>query len=290
MKLKGRVAIVTGSGRGIGKAIAVGFAREGANLVVVARTFSEVLETAKEIEALGGEALPLKVDVSSRSGVETMVHKALEKFGRIDILVNNAGMLGPLGPLYENDVDEWIKTINVNLIGTFLCCRAVLPVMIKQRKGKIINLSGGGAAYPKPFFSAYAVSKAAIVRLTETLAEEVKEYNIQVNAIAPGPVKTRMQEQVVKAGEKAGLKALEEAKEVLKTGGANPKHAVELAVFLASEESNGLTGRLISALWDDWQNLKREDTIKEVMAKGLYTLRRIDGQFFKPINEDIPKR
>jgi 3-oxoacyl-[acyl-carrier protein] reductase len=215
LRLKGKVAIVTGSGRGIGKVIAISFAKEGANLIVVSRTFSEVLETAKQIEMMGGKALPLKVDVSNRGDVEDMINKALERFGRIDVLVNNAGMLGPIGPLYENDINEWIKTVHVNLIGAFLCCKAVLPVMIRQRRGKIINLSGGGATYPKPNFSAYACSKAAVVRLTETLAEEVKEYNIQVNAIAPGAVKTRMVEQIVKAGVAAGKEALIEARKVL---------------------------------------------------------------------------
>ena len=289
LRLKGKVAIVTGSGRGIGKAIAIGFAKEGANLVVASRTFSEVLETGKQIEMRGAEALPLKVDVSRRGDVEGMVGKALERFGRIDVLVNNAGMLGPIGPLQENDVDEWIKTVHVNLIGAFLCCRAVLPVMIRQRRGKIINLSGGGAAYPKPNFSAYACSKAAVVRLTETLAEEVKDYNIQVNAIAPGAVKTRIVEQIVEAGEKAGETALADARKVLEDGGAGFEPVTSLAVFLASEESDGLTGRLISAIWDDWRSLDN-DRIRWVMEKGYYTLRRIDGYFFTPKDGDIRRR
>jgi 3-oxoacyl-[acyl-carrier protein] reductase len=212
-----------------------------------------------------------------------MVRKTLEMFGRIDILVNNAGMLGPIGPLHENNIDEWIKTVHVNLIGTFLCCRAVLPVMIRQGRGKIINLSGGGAAYPKPNFSAYACSKAAVVRLTETLAEEVKDYNIQVNAIAPGAIKTRMVEQIVEAGEAAGEKALADARRVLEDGGAGFEPVTSLAVFLASDESDGLTGRLISAIWDDWRSLDK-DEIKEIMRKGYYTLRRIDGHFFTPKN------
>jgi len=289
LRLKGKVAIVTGSGRGIGKAIAIGFAKEGASLVVVSRTFSEVLETAEEIEALSVEALPLRVDVSSRSDVENMVEKALGRFGRIDILVNNAGIIGPIGPLHQNDVDEWIETIHVNLIGVFLCCRAVLPVMIRQRRGKIINLSGGGAAYPKPNFSAYACSKAAVVRLTETLAEEVKDYNIQVNAIAPGIVKTRMVERIVQAGETAGERAFLDAKRVLEGGGVGLEPVICLAVFLASEESGGLTGRLISAVWDDWRSFDK-DGIEEIMRKGYYTLRRIDGHFFIPKNGDIPRR
>jgi NAD(P)-dependent dehydrogenase (short-subunit alcohol dehydrogenase family) len=283
MKLRDKVAIVTGAGRGIGKAIAIAFGREGANVVAASRTLSEVSDTAKEIEALGRQCLPLRADISSRDDVEDMVYKTLEMFGRIDILVNNAGMLGPIGPLHENNIDEWIKTVHVNLIGTFLCCRAVLPAMIRQRRGKIINLSGGGAAYPKPNFSAYACSKAAVVRLTETLAEEVKDYNIQVNAIAPGAIKTRMVKQIVEAGEAAGETALADARKVLEDGGAGFEPVTSLAVFLASDESDGLTGRLISAIWDDWRSLDK-DEIKEIMRKGYYTLRRIDGHFFTPKN------
>jgi 3-oxoacyl-[acyl-carrier protein] reductase len=288
-KLKGKVAIVTGAGRGIGKAISISFAREGAKLVVVSRTFSEVLETAREIEMVGGEALPLRVDVSSKGEVEEMVERACERFKGIDVLVNNAGILGPVGALHENDVDEWIKTIHVNLIGAFLCCRAILPLMIQQRSGKIINLSGGGAAYPRPNFSAYACSKAAVVRLTETLAEEVKDYNIQVNAIAPGVVKTRLVEEIAAAREKAGERALSDARRVLEGSGVGFEPVTKLAVFLASDESNGLTGRLISAVWDDWRSL-RGDRIKWVMEKGYYTLRRIDGHFFVPKDGDIPRR
>jgi NAD(P)-dependent dehydrogenase (short-subunit alcohol dehydrogenase family) len=283
MKLRDKVAIVTGAGRGIGRAIAIAFGREETNVVAASRTLSEVSDTAKEIEALGRQCLPLRADISSRDDVEDMVYKTLEMFGRIDILVNNAGMLGPIGPLHENNIDEWIKTVHVNLIGTFLCCRAVLPAMIRQRRGKIINLSGGGAAYPKPNFSAYACSKAAVVRLTETLAEEVKDYNIQVNAIAPGAIKTRMVKQIVEAGEAAGETALADARKVLEDGGAGFEPVTSLAVFLASDESDGLTGRLISAIWDDWRSLDK-DEIKEIMRKGYYTLRRIDGHFFTPKN------
>ena len=289
MKLKGEVAIVTGAGRGIGKAIALAFAREGANLTVVSRTLAEVEQTAREAEVFDVRVLPLRVDVSRVEEVDSMVEETLQRFGKIDVLVNNAGILGPIGLLVENDVKLWIETVHVNLIGTFLCCRAVLPHMMKRRSGKIINLSGGGAAYPKPRFSAYACSKAAVVRLTETLAEEVKDYNIQVNAIAPGMVKTRMVEQIVESGDKAGEKALTDARRVLEDGGAGVEPVTSLAVFLASDESDGLTGRLISAVWDDWRSLDK-DRIMLVMERGYYTLRRIDGHFFIPKDGDIPRR
>jgi 3-oxoacyl-[acyl-carrier protein] reductase len=279
MRLKNKIAIVTGASRGIGKAIAIAFAKEGADVVVVSRSLPEVEETAAQARALGRRALALKVDVSSRKDVTRMVGSAIEEFGKIDILVNNAGIQGPIAPIIEADIEQWIQTVNINLIGTFLCAKAVMPFMLKRRQGKIINLSGGGATSPRPYFSAYAASKAAVVRLTETLAEEVKGFNIQVNAIAPGAVNTRMLEQVLAAGKAAGEEALAEAKRQLETGGTPPETAAALAVFLASNESDGLTGRLISAVWDNWQGMAKR--IPEIMASDLYTLRRISPKDWK---------
>ena len=271
--MKDKIAIVTGAGRGIGKAIAIAFAQEGAGVVVVSRSLPEVEETAAQLKALGHRALALRVDVSSHADVTRMAGSVIEEFGKIDVLVNNSGIQGPIGPMMEADVEQWIQAVNTNLIGTFMCTRVVLPFMIKCSQGKIINLSGGGATSPRPYFSAYAASKAAIVRLTETLAEEVKVFNIQVNAIAPGAVNTRMLEQVLAAGKAAGEKALAEARQQLETGGTPPERAASLAVFLASSESDGLTGRLISAVWDNWQGMSGH--IPEIMSSDLYTLRRI---------------
>ena len=273
MRLETRVAIITGGGRGIGKAIALAFAREGADLVVVSRTMGEVEETAAAARALGRRALALRVDVSCREDVEAMVRTSLQQFGKVDILVNNAGIYGPIGPLAENDPDRWLETIKVNLIGIFLCGRAVLPAMMRQSHGKIINLSGGGASAPLPRFSAYAASKAAVVRLTETLAQEVKGYNIQVNAIAPGPVATRLTDDVLAAGAAAGEDMVRQARRVKDGGGTPADTAAGLAVFLASTESNGLTGRVISAVWDQWRQFPAR--MAEIMDSDLYTLRRV---------------
>ncbi|MFC2072788.1 SDR family NAD(P)-dependent oxidoreductase [Chloroflexota bacterium] len=281
MKLKDKVAIITGAGRGIGKAIALAFAREGADVVAVARTLHEIERTATEVRALRRIALSKKVNVSNWENVIGMVNSVINEVGKIDILVNNAGVQGSIGPLVHNDITQWINTIHTNLIGTFLCTRAVLPLMVKQKRGKIINLSGGGATTPLPYFSAYAASKAAVVRLTETVAEEVKEFNIQINAIAPGAVNTHMLEEILAAGDLAGQRALTEARRRRETGGVAPDRAAALAVFLASDESNGLSGRLISAVWDDWQNIDRERT-GGIMSQELYTLRRIDGILFSP--------
>lgn len=279
MKLKNKVAVVTGSGRGIGRAIAIAFAREGASVAVISRTTSEIEETSLQICASGGSVLGLQVDVSKSTDVEMMVKSTVEHFGRIDILVNNAGILGPVGPLYSDDVSSWVETIKVNLIGTFLCCKAVLPLMMQQHSGKIINLSGGGATSPRPMFSAYAASKCAIVGLTSTLAEEVKEFNIQINAVAPGAIFTRLHEQVLNAGAKAGNKELAASNSAKCENEGSLELATDLVVFLASDESVGLSGRLISAVWDHWKTMTKE-RIGKIMSSELYTMRRIDEVMF----------
>jgi 3-oxoacyl-[acyl-carrier protein] reductase len=272
MRLKGKIAIVTGGGCGIGKAIALAFAREGADLLVASRTLSEVEATAAEARRVGCRALALRADVSCQDNVDGLIAAARKEFRRVDVLVNNASIYGPIGPLVDNDPERWLETIKINLFGLFLCTRAVLPFMMRQGSGKIINLSGGGASAARPYFTAYAASKTAVARLTESVAQEVKEYNIQVNAIAPGPAYTRLTEQVLAAGEAAGAKDLADARRIKAAGGSSEK-ATALAVFLASAESNGLTGRLISATWDDWQDMQAR--ISEIISSELYTLRRL---------------
>ena len=148
-----------------------------------------------------------------------MVTTAIARFNKIDVLVNGAGILGPIGLITETDPGIWTDTIRANLIGTYLCCAAVLSHMIAARRGKIINLSGGGAANPRPRFSAYASSKAAVVRFTETVAEEMKDFNIQVNAIAPGAVNTQMLDEILAAGEHAGEETLAKARKQKESGG-----------------------------------------------------------------------
>jgi 3-oxoacyl-[acyl-carrier protein] reductase len=278
LKLTGKVAIITGAGRGIGKAISSAYAREQATLVLVSRTLSELKETAEQISRMGNQVLPLKADVSSASDVNDVVETSLEHFNKIDVLVNNAAIVGPIGPLQENDVADWIKTVDVNLVGAFLCCKAVLPTMIRQGAGKIINLSGGGVTGPRARFSAYAASKSAVIGLTSTLAEELKPFNIQVNAISPGAIFSRLHEQVLTAGVSAGEKELQVSSRLKQEEGSMELPA-NLAVFLASHESDGLTGRLISAVWDDWQHLDQEK-IKRIMANDVYTLHRIDEMMY----------
>lgn len=274
MQLDNKICIITGGGRGIGKAIALAFAAEGATSILAARTVPELEATRQEIaDSYGTTVDILPTDVSQPEDVDRLVGHTLDKFGTVDVLVNCAGIYGPIGPVAECDALKWLEAVRVNLFGTFLCTRAVLPEMIKKQYGKIVNLSGGGAASPFPRFSAYSASKAAVVRLTETLAEEVRKHHIDINAIAPGGVNTRLLDQVLEAGEAAGGDFLARAVRQKRNGGTPPEKAAALAVFLASPPSDGLTGRLLSAVWDNWRDIPEQ--LESIMTTDIYTLRRI---------------
>lgn len=287
MKLSSKVAIVTGAGRGIGEAVALAFAREGARLVLAARTLSQLQQVADRVTNLGGAAHIVPADVSNRADVARIVQAALDRYGRLDVLVNAAGVYGPIGPTWDVDIDEWLRAMHINLFGTFLCCHEAVPHMIERRSGKIVNFSGGGATAPLPRFSAYGVSKTAIVRLTETLAEEVKEFNIQVNAVAPGAVDTSLQDEVLAAGERAGdllarIRRMRETGE----GGVPRELPAELVVFLASAEADGLTGKLIAAPYDGWQSWDA-GRIAAVMSAPWFTLRRLDPVTLRPFADKL---
>ena len=278
-KLAGKVALITGAGRGIGRAIALGFAAQGARLALVARTPGELQETARQIAEMGAEpgaeSVVIPVDVTDQSGVESMVKQTLDRFTTVDILVNNAGIGGPVGVSQDNDIGSWIQTIQVNVIGPYLCCRAVIPAMVRQGGGKIINLAGAGANNAWANMSAYCASKAAVVRLTEVLSLELAEQNIQVNALGPGSIHTRMWEELRDGAAAINATALHElGQRVTSGGGASLEDTVALAVFLAGDESRELSGRLISAVADDFTNLTSR--IPEIMASDAYTLRRVD--------------
>ena len=170
MRLKDKVAVITGAGRGIGRAIALAYAGEGARLALAARSVDQLGETAQQAQAQGAETCIIETDVTEQTSVDGMARQALDQFGRIDILVNNAGIVGPIGALEDNDVEAWMSTIQVNLVGTYLCCRAVIPIMAAGGGGRIINMSGSGSTSAPYHLSAYGSSKAAIIRLTEILS------------------------------------------------------------------------------------------------------------------------
>lgn len=241
---------------------------------------ADLLEGAHaELSALaapGQTILMQAADVSRRDDVEGLVNRAVETFGQVHILVNNAGIYGPKGGIETIDWDEWVKAIEINLFGSVLLCRALLPHLKEHRYGKIVQLSGGGATNPLPFLSAYAASKAAIIRFAETLAEEVREYHIDVNAIAPGALNTRLLDEILEAGpEKVGQSFYDRMVTQKAKGGTPLEKGASLAVYLASEASDGITGKLISAVWDPWETLAEH---KDDLRGDVYTLRRIVPQ------------
>ena len=271
MELIGRRCLVTGGGRGIGRAIALALAREGAHVAVLARTGSELDETAALLADQGRPALKLRADVGRCAEVDAALEKALATWGGVDVLVNNAGIQGPIGRVEDVDPDDWMQVVQVNLGGCFYCTRKVLPAMIAQRYGKIINLSGGGAVGPRPFFSAYSASKAGVVRFSENLAGEVAEYGIDVNAIAPGAVNTRMLDQRLAAGAAMSAEERERDQHLLREGDVTGERPAALAVYLASARSDGLTGRLLSAVWDPWETFD----VEAIMATEAFAVRRV---------------
>ncbi len=266
---KERSVLITGAGRGIGKRLALGFAAAGWRVGLLARSQAELDLAKLEIEHSGGAALRLRADVRDFEQMAAAVERMRATFGAVDALAVAAGVQGPIGPLADARPRAWAETIESNLFGVMHACRAVLPAMIERRAGKIIIVAGGGAAYARPNFSAYAASKAAVVRLAETLAEEVRDHNIQVNCMAPGATYTHMTDEIIHAGEHAGAKEIEDAEGVRLTGGAPVEKQVQLALFLASERSNHVSGKLIH-IHDDWRRLEHEN-----MNPELYTLRRV---------------
>jgi NAD(P)-dependent dehydrogenase (short-subunit alcohol dehydrogenase family) len=275
--LENRCAIVTGASQGLGFEIAKKYLEAGANLMICARgemLLDEATLKLKKLARTAQSVVALPADVSKPTDVATLVDAALRAFGRLDILVNNAGIAGPSGTIENVDWKEWVRTIEVNLLGSVLLSRSVLPHFKQAKHGKIIQLSGGGATNPLPMLSAYAASKAAVIRFVETLAEETRQHGIDVNAIAPGALNTRMLDEFLAAGpENIGAAFHERALLQKKDGGVPLRKGADLAVFLGSSLSDGITGKLISAVWDPWETLPNH--LDDLNGTDIYTLRRI---------------
>ena len=273
--LAGQVAIVTGGGRGIGRSIALELAEAGAAVAAVARSEDQLGETLRGIERAGHKALAIAADVTDARAVAGLVNRVDREVGPVDLLVNNAGIGGPIGPLWEVDMAEWWRTIDVHLRGPVLCTRAVLPSMLRRRRGRIVNLSGGGAAGPYPYLSAYGCAKAAIVRLTDTLAAETRAHNVAVFAVRPGWVKTAMSEEV--ANTEAGRRWVPQAHAQFEHGrDFPPERTAQLVAFLASGQGDGLSGRVLYVDYDIADLARRA---RQIQDEDLYTLRyREEGQ------------
>ena len=258
MKLKGKVAVVTGSGRGIGRCIAVTFAREGADIVVASDLEGEVISVSEEIESLGRKVLPAVVDVTNTDHVRLLAEKTKDKMGGVDILVNNAGVVGKRFFLFLSDDDIWRRTIEVNLFGVYYCTKAFLPMIIERREGRIINMASISGKQASPTNSAYAASKHGVIGITRTMAAELGGmglYDITVNAICPGVVNTEMIHGSGGAIDQiAGLLQISRdavVEEYIKPMSiqrrlVDPEEIADMALYLASDAAKGITGQAIN--------------------------------------------
>ena len=271
-RLDGKVALITGGGRGIGQAIARAYAAEGAKLALAARTDAELQETAQGIrDQYGSEVVTILTDVTVREQVANAVTRTIETYGVIDTLVNNAGNTGQIGPLWTLDPDRWANTIHVHILGTYYGCRAAIPHMLERGRGRIVNMSGVGG----PNDTSYDAAKTAIINITENLSVELAGAGITVNAISPGSIHTRMWEEVRDMAYEAGdMEMYEKGVEVTSGGGASIERAAELAVMLGSDQCGNLSGRLIRANLDTFEDIPAR--VDAIMASDAYLLRRVN--------------
>ena len=273
--LKDKVAIITGGSRGIGKAIAERFAEEGCNLMLVSRTKLELEKIVKSInKQFSVKVCSYQTDIGIENEVASMVQQTTTEFGKIDILINNAAIIGPMGEISKINGQKFLNTLKNNIGGTVFCTKAVIPYMKSQKQGCVINLSGGGGLYPLPYFDAYSASKAAIVRLTENFALELEEFDINVTAISPGAVNTKMFNEQLEADKNSiGDKNWKDLQTRLASGGDPIDKAPELALFIASQNRKELNGRVISAIWDNWEKISNQR--EKIIDTDIFQMRRI---------------
>ncbi len=275
--LTDRAALVTGASRGFGRAIALQLARAGAHVALLARDAHGLAETARlaRADASGPQQriVTAAVDLLDDAALATKIAALTDAFPQLDILVNNAGIQGPIGSFATAPPAAWRKVFELNLFAAAECCRLAFPHFQARGGGKVINISGGGATGPRADFSAYSASKAALVRFSETLAEEWREHRIDVNCVAPGAMNTAMLREILEAGPERARHEHARALDQETAGGTPLETGAELVCFLASSASDGITGRLLSAVWDDWRSLPQR---REALARSdLFTLRRI---------------
>lgn len=279
VSLAGRSAIVTGANRGLGLEIARTYAAAGADLALGARDEDLMRREASQLAADFPQRRILwrRLDVASQQDTAAFTAWAVEGLGKVNVLVNNAGIYGPMGDITSVDWQAWVDAFHINLMGSVLMARAIIPHMKWQGGGQIVQLSGGGATNPMPNITAYAASKAAVIRFAESLALEVAPFGIDVNAIAPGALNTRMIDEVLEAGPDAVGKSFYERTLAQKENGGVPlAKGAACAAFFASEKARGITGRLVSAVWDHYEAWP--DHLEALQSSDAYTLRRIAGR------------
>ena len=268
--LRGQVAVVTGGGRGIGRAIAQGLAAQGAAVAVMARSESELADVVTLIEAVGSRGLAVPADVADAQAVTHGMQVVEHELGPIDLLVNNAGIITPLGPAWEVEPAEWRRALEVNVYGPYLCAATVLPSMIRRRRGRIVNMASAAGLQAIAYASAYVVSKTALIRLTESLAVETRNYGISVFAIHPGTVQTPMNDYLTES-EPGRIWAPWFRSRFVEEGTYDPMEpVVELVNFLASGTADALSGCFIGVS-EDLAELKQR--AEEIQAGSMYTLR-----------------
>lgn len=277
--LNGRNVFVSGGSRGLGFSVCQSLVDAGANVAFCGRNEPELTVALGILKAQvrsDQRIVSIVLDVSDKEQVFALGAGSLTDFGAIDILVCNAGILGPIGSFLENDLDEWIQSLNVNLLGSLYLIYTLLPQMVERGHGKIIQISGGGASGPLPGLTAYSASKVAVIRFVETLAKEYSKFGIDINGVAPGMLKTRLLDEMLEAGpERVGEDLFRRSVKKFTEQEDSSFQACELIKFLASSESDGISGKLISAEWDDWREWPNH--LQDLQNSDLYTLRRIVG-------------
>jgi 3-oxoacyl-[acyl-carrier protein] reductase len=276
--ISNKFCLITGASQGLGKYLAEYFWDNGWSIILVARNKKALENLVSSLPGKNGQDAHIIVSNLEYPNEILSIYETTKTITKkLDTLINNAAIQGPIGPFWENEWAEWGNTLKINLYAPIKLCHLFSSWMIKMKYGSIINLSGGGGTMPRPNFSAYSTAKAGLIRFSENLAEELKPYGIRVNCIAPGAMRTNMTEAILKHGETlAGEKEYKAAYRVLKNGGSSMKRVAQLCHFLASEKSQGITGKLISALWDNWEEWPLH--LDELSESDVYTLRRITGR------------
>lgn len=263
--------LITGAGRGIGKRLALGFAKLGARIGLLGRNKAELDLAHIEIEQAGGMALQLRADVTDPEQLTIAVDRVRVVFGSpVDILICAAATAGPLNAFLQSPLKTWTEAIQVNLLGVAHACRAVLPPMLDRRSGKILALVCNSDEPPKLHFSAYETSKTAVARLVESLAAETADHNVQINCFDPGPAYTNLTDEIIRAEPRLDSAVVEAAKETRRSGGISPDRQLEFAAFLVSERSNHIAGKLIHVT-DDCRKLRNA-----TLRRDAFTLRRVE--------------